>query len=95
MKENLFIVVAYDIEDDRKRLRLHKTLKNFGTPVQKSVFECIMEEGQLRRMKEAVNRVIDEKKDRVRYYSLCQGCRRHIEATAGAFISQDLKTVVI
>lgn len=33
-------VVAYDISDDRRRLRLHRLLRGFGEPVQKSVFVC-------------------------------------------------------
>jgi len=34
-----FIVLAYDIPDDRRRTKLFKTLKRFGFPVQESVFE--------------------------------------------------------
>lgn len=33
-------VVAYDISDDKRRLRLHRLLRGFGEPVQKSVFVC-------------------------------------------------------
>ena len=37
------IVVSYDIPDDRRRLRLANTLKDFGIRVQYSVFECRLE----------------------------------------------------
>ena len=33
-------VVAYDISDNRRRLQLHRLLRGFGEPVQKSVFVC-------------------------------------------------------
>ncbi|HCB14068.1 MAG TPA: CRISPR-associated endonuclease Cas2 [Gammaproteobacteria bacterium] len=32
--------VAYDISDDKRRLRLHRLLRGFGEPVQKSLFVC-------------------------------------------------------
>ena len=44
--KSMFIVVAYDIEDDKQRTRLHKTLRRFGEPVQFSVFECILTNDQ-------------------------------------------------
>ncbi|HIP96765.1 MAG TPA: CRISPR-associated endonuclease Cas2, partial [Anaerolineae bacterium] len=40
----MFVVVAYDISNDRRRTKLHDTLLNFGTPVQYSVFECIVDQ---------------------------------------------------
>jgi CRISPR-associated protein Cas2 len=46
----MFVVVAYDISDDPRRTKLHNTLKNFGTPVQYSVFECILAKGGWKKM---------------------------------------------
>ena len=37
-----YYTVAYDITNDRERRRVDKTLKGFGTRIQKSVFECAM-----------------------------------------------------
>ena len=34
------LVVAYDISDNRRRNRLYKLLHGFGDPLQKSVFLC-------------------------------------------------------
>ena len=79
----MFIVVAYDITDDRRRTRLHKRLKSFGTPVQYSVFECVLNERQLREMKGMVRKTIQSKADFVRYYSLCESCRANIQAING------------
>lgn len=33
-------VIAYDISDNRRRLQVHRVLRGFGAPVQKSVFVC-------------------------------------------------------
>lgn len=71
-----FVVVAYDVVCDKRRTRLHEKLKDFGTPVQYSVFECLLDEKELRRMQAMVRREIDESTDKVRYYFLCEACRR-------------------
>lgn len=59
----MFVVISYDIEHDGRRNRLHKTLKNFGTRVQYSVFEAILDDKQFVRMKEAVKKVIKIEED--------------------------------
>jgi CRISPR-associated protein Cas2 len=78
-----FIVVAYDVSDDRRRTRLHDSLLAFGTPVQYSVFECIVDVARLRQLKEVVNRTIKPRRDHVRYYKLCSRCRRQVSTTTG------------
>ncbi|HJT59212.1 MAG TPA: CRISPR-associated endonuclease Cas2, partial [Ktedonobacteraceae bacterium] len=35
-------VIAYDIPDDRRRTRIHKTLLGFGKWTQYSLFECFL-----------------------------------------------------
>ena len=77
-----FIVVAYDISEDKRRGRLHKKLKTFGLAVQYSVFECLLTPEQFDKMKQAVAEHIKPKAgDRVRYYKLCEACRQRVEAT--------------
>lgn len=79
-----FIVVAYDLSDDRRRTRLHKRLKSYGLGVQYSVFECLLTPAQFKTMKQMVRAHLKTKEgDRVRYYQLCESCRRRIEATDG------------
>ena len=76
-----FIVVVYDIPNDRRRTKLHNALKDYGTPVQYSVFECLVTDAELARMKRAVARVIKPRLDHVRYYYLCAACQKRIETT--------------
>ena len=90
----MFIVVAYDISDDRRRTRLHKRLKGFGRPVQYSVFECIVTEQGLRKLKETVLDTIKRDEDLVRYYSLCQSCSAKIIAING-IVTEAIGTVVV
>lgn len=90
-----FVVVAYDIPDDRRRERLHKLLLGYGTPVQYSVFECLLGEKELARMKRAVRRVIKPRLDHVRYYHLCGACQGRVETTIGREVAGEEDTIVV
>jgi len=90
----MFIVVACDITDDRRRTRLHTRLKSFGTPVQYSIFECLLDERQFADMQAVVRKNIHRKQDLVRYYNLCESCRAKIKAINGAVTTVE-ETVVI
>jgi len=93
-RPHMFVVVTYDISDNRRRTRLHRKLKDFGTPVQYSVFECILGHQHLKKMKQTVRKVIKADEDLVRYYPLCEGCRRRIEAINGP-VSKEKRTIVV
>jgi CRISPR-associated protein Cas2 len=73
------IVVAYDVTDDDRRERIARALLDFGTRVQKSVFECSLTARDLRRMRARVNALLSPGDDRVRYYTLCGACVRRID----------------
>lgn len=83
-----FILIVYDISDDRRRTRLHNTLLNYGTPVQYSVFECLLDAKDEQRMKKAVRRVIRPRKDALRFYYLCASCVPRTEVTSGVEITE-------
>lgn len=63
------VVVAYDIEDDRRRARLARTLEGYGERVQYSVFECDLEERHLVRLIRTLQRLIHPG-DAVRIYRM-------------------------
>ena len=90
-----FILVAYDISNDKRRAKLHNTLLNFGTPVQYSVFECLLDEKSEKQMRQAVKRVIRPRKDHVRYYSLCAACLKKVETTGGREVLSQLPPAII
>jgi len=90
-----FIVVVYDISDDKRRTKLHDALLNYGTPVQYSVFECLLDDEQVAEMKRAVEQVIRPRKDRVRYYYLCQQCLSKTEVTSGPEVLHETNVIVV
>ena len=69
------IVVSYDIADDRRRRRIFKLMKDYGSRVQYSVFECLLDDSQFRELRQQVTSLIHPKEDSVRYYPLCAECR--------------------
>jgi len=66
----MFVIVAYDIVDNKRRTKLMKLMKGYGFHVQKSVFECFLNERQLQKLKGLVFRLIEEEEDSVRFYQL-------------------------
>lgn len=68
------IVVSYDIPDDRRRLRLANTLKDFGVRIQYSVFECRLEPDALEKLRQRLVKLVHPAEDSVRLYRLCLEC---------------------
>lgn len=90
----MFVVIAYDVGDDKRRNKLHKTLKSYGEPVEESVFEADVEFAQLRRMQKRIEKIITSD-DQVRYYILCEECRLKIEVLNGKPPTQTPRRMVI
>ncbi len=80
----VFVLVTYDVNTEttegRRRLRtVAKICTNYGTRVQNSVFECVVDSVQLMEMKVRIGDVIDPAIDSVRYYNLGKHGRDHVE----------------
>ena len=74
----MFFIVTYDVTDDRRRTRLAKALKDFGSRVQYSVFECLMGRKELEKMTQRIKEIIDDAEDSVRIYMLCGECENKV-----------------
>ena len=66
----LFVVVSYDIANDRRRYRVMKTLKNYGRRVQYSVFECDVDANAFITLRKQLDKLSAPREDSVRYYFL-------------------------
>lgn len=91
----MFIMISYDVVDDRNRLKLLKLLKNYGTRVQKSVFECNLTLEIYNKLKLAIEEIIERKKDRVRYYRICSACQDKVEISGWGEVTEDEEFLVI
>lgn len=75
----MFVVVSYDISNDRRRTKVMKKLKNFGNHVQESVFECELEQGAYHAMRAGLEKLIASREDNVRFYFLDEDAVARIE----------------
>lgn len=76
----MFLLVAYDVENDRNRVKIAEELLNAGlSRVQKSVFEGEISKADLLKLKARLKK-LTVRKDNIRYYALCQKCRAKTEA---------------
>ncbi len=73
-----FYLVSYDISDEKRLKRVHQFLKDYGKWVQKSVFECWLTKAEYQELKIGLKQLIKPKEDRVRFYSLCEACRKEV-----------------
>jgi len=87
-------LVAYDIEDDRERMRTGKLLEGFGQRVQKSVFECPLDRRRLREMEDAL-RGLGLKTGFILVYRLNKHARRRLYGHAPALSDSDEHAFVI
>ncbi len=91
----MFMVVCYDVVDDKKRTRLAKIMVNYGRRVQKSVFECELDDRMFLRMKDAVEKVIDWEEDSVRYYVLCKNCKGNVTVSGTGVLREEEEEVIV
>lgn len=70
----MFVVVSYDIEDNKRRSKVCNDLKNYGEHVQYSVFECDISQIQIKKLQTDLKKIINQRQDSIRYYFLCQKC---------------------
>jgi len=91
----MFVVVSYDITDDRIRFRVAKLMKSYGTRVQKSVFECSLDDRRYLTMKQEIEKLIDWEEDGVRYYVLCGTCVKNVEISGLGVVTEDEEVVIV
>ena len=91
----MFVVVSYDVVDDRKRTKIAKAMKSYGERVQKSVFECRIDDRQFIRMKKTLESIMDMNEDSVRFYFLCKGCIDRIEISGWGTVVEDQNLIIV
>ena len=79
VRQSSLYVVAYDIQDDKRRTKVHKVLKGFGEWTEFSLFECFLTKKELLQMRAKLDKHLDARTDRVRIYTICDACVPKIE----------------
>ena len=80
----MLVLITYDVntEDAAGRARLRKVAKqcvNYGQRVQNSVFECILDSAQCKKLIRRLRGLIDEEKDSLRIYYLGNNYQNKVE----------------
>ena len=60
----MFMVISYDISEDKRRTKIHKILKSYGQWVQYSVFECQLTETQYAKLRSRLYKLIKPKNEK-------------------------------
>ena len=80
----MWIVVCYDVNTEtnegRRRLRrVAQVCKNYGQRVQKSVFECQVDEMQLEEFRRCLLKEVELELDNIRLYRLTEPRGKRVE----------------
>lgn len=96
----MWVIVAYDVNTEdragqRRLRRVAQICKDHGQRVQKSVFECSVNEAQYEQMKRKLIREIDKATDNLRIYRLIEPREHFVEAFGvDAFVNYDDPLIV-
>ena len=80
----MLVVITYDVNtteaSGRKRLRqIAKQCVNYGQRVQNSVFECLLDAAQCKKLQAKLLEIMDESCDSLRFYYLGERYQTKVE----------------
>lgn len=79
----MYIVISYDISEDKRRNKIHNILKSYGQWVQYSIFECDLTPAQYAKLRSRLSKLIKAETDNIRFYFLCGCCQGKVERIGG------------
>ena len=91
----MFVVVTYDISDNKRRLHVSNELENFGLRVNLSVFECHLSWEDLADLKRKLAGKIDTGTDKIRYYTLCDSCFKKVDVQGNGEVTQQNDYILV
>lgn len=81
-------LVSYDIADDRRRVRMGKTLLNYGRRIQESVFWMELDENLYGEMADKIDGLMEEA-DCLHIVPVCERCAGGVVAKGRAYVPVD------
>lgn len=80
----MLVLVTYDVNTSdaggRRRLRnVAKKCEAYGQRVQNSVFECVLDASQYKKLQAELKALIDPAHDSLRFYTLGNSCREKVD----------------
>lgn len=91
----MFVVVSYDIADNKRRRKVMKTMEGYGQRVQYSVFECRLGARDVARLRARLRKLILEEEDDIRFYLLCEQCVQRVQTLGRATLTPEVAFRII
>lgn len=68
--DRVFVLIIYDITNNKNRNKFAKLLLGYGFRIQKSAFEAVITKNKLLKLQSEISGYIDTKEDSVRVYQI-------------------------
>jgi CRISPR-associated protein Cas2 len=74
----MLYLICYDIVNNHRRNKVAKLLETYGLRVQKSVFECVLDDKQYEYLSKCLFRLLNKREDQIRFYPLSAHVRNKV-----------------
>jgi len=91
----MYVIISYDIPNDKRRTKLARLLKDYSQRMQFSVFEGELTPTQLDQLLTSIQELINPDKDKVRIYELCSTCKRKSTIFGKGKIYEDPEVFIV
>ena len=86
----MIYIIAYDIADNKRRLRIAKTLESWGYRIQESVFQLRLDSATLARVRSSLAALISDTEDVIHIYPICSSCADRADILGAAIALDDV-----
>ena len=86
----MIYIIAYDIADNQRRLRVAKTLETWGYRIQESVLQLRLGIATLARVRARLAALISDSEDVIHIYPICSSCADRAEILGAAIALDDV-----
>jgi CRISPR-associated protein Cas2 len=85
----MFVLISYDIAEDKTRTKLAHQLRDFGPRVQYSVFEAEITEAEHQRLHAILAKIKLGPTDSIRVYEICRNCVGKVQIWGQGEVTED------
>ena len=86
----MIYIIAYDIADNKRRLRVAKTLESWSYRIQESVFQLRLDSTTLARVRLLLAALISDSEDVIHIYPICSSCADRADILGAAIALDDV-----
>ncbi len=94
-EERDFYVLAYDIGDDKRRVKIAKLMESLGARVQGSVFEAYLTAAELESLLRKAEKRMRKEEDSLRVYPLCRACQKRLLTRGQGKVTEAPKVMIV